>query len=173
MFAFIRLRGFIAVLAFCSLPSTLFATTVRPLSLGELHQEAERVVVARVLESRGFWVGTRIFTEHRVERVEALRGVLPKQFRIMTLGGVVGDLGQRVEGAPLLRRNRTYVFFLKEMGGGDFYRPIGLWQGVAEVTSESGRLQPRASGATRLTLPLPQFPESLQALRLYFREQGE
>jgi hypothetical protein len=66
---------------------------------GLLH-ESSAVAVVTALESRGVWEGGRIYTYTRVHVDRAVEGDLGagQETWVRTMGGVVGDIGQRVEG---------------------------------------------------------------------------
>jgi hypothetical protein len=130
-------------------PSTAHATTVRWLNHGELARAADVVVVGRVAEGAAAWRGTRIVTTHRV-RVEATwRGKAAAEIHVVTLGGVVGELGQHVAGEARLTEGERAVLYLVRDAAGD-YHPVGLWQGVFhfEPLSSPPRLFRGERGAT-------------------------
>ena len=74
------------------------------------------VLVARVVpkEQSSSWEDGRIVTTTRlgVESVLAGAGVAGSEVRVRTLGGIVGDVGQRVEGEPRFTAGAPSIVFL-------------------------------------------------------------
>src|SRR5262249_55709368 len=56
--------------------------------------------------------------------------------RMFIPGGVVGEIGQRVEGAPSFAAGEEVVLFLAARGSS--YQPVGLGQGVWRVDRSTG-----------------------------------
>jgi len=92
------------------------ATLLRPLSLRELHEAAQWVARARVRAVSARWEGGRVISEALLEPLEVLRAptgeAAPPSFTLRVLGGVVGDLAQRVAGSPAPAVGEEVVVFL-------------------------------------------------------------
>lgn len=126
--------GLAALVGALAIATAASATVSEALSLRELVQQSEHVVLATAIEQRARRDSDgRIVTEHTVRVDEVMRGPgRAGQTLVMTsLGGVLGDLGMRVEGEPHLEVGSRYVLFLRRMGG--VLRPVGMSQGVLPV----------------------------------------
>jgi hypothetical protein len=85
--------------------------------LDALLYESSAAVVATSIDQRSVWEDGRIatYTKVRVDRLVA--GSVPSDVWIRTLGGVVGDIGQQVEGEAVLRVGQTSLLFLRSFSG--------------------------------------------------------
>ena len=120
------------------LVSPSYATTARMLNFSELVNSANTVVLTgQVVGSGSFWQGTRIYTLVQVKVDETWVGKQPKSalIDVLTLGGVVGDIGQHVDGAAVLPTERQLVLHLHQAASGE-YVPLGMAQGVWVVESQ-------------------------------------
>jgi len=122
------------------------ATTVE-LSPEGLTARADLVVRVRVTSAEAEWVAgsrrARILTFHEVQVLEVVSGALndgertKNHVRVGTLGGAVGDIEQKVSGAPRLVVGREYVLFLGFAGGpGGARGVVGMWQGAWDAWPE-------------------------------------
>lgn len=123
-----------------STPGELQASAQRIASIEELAKLADAVVVARVHHGEGEWLDHRIQTRHHIELTDVWKGPMrvPGALEILTLGGRVGDLGQRVSGQVSIAPGAEVVLFLAWDPGTQGYRPVGLRQGVFTVTRPTG-----------------------------------
>jgi hypothetical protein len=110
------------------------------LSVEELARTSDLVVRGRVarVESRWSEDGWRIFTFADVEAAESWRGRPAGSIRVLVPGGVIGRIGQRVDGAPILARGEEVVLFLIR-GEASFFRVTGLAQGKFSVDGATAR----------------------------------
>ncbi len=145
-----------------------FATTMRLLPLNELVQRSDVVVVGIASSSSTEWQGGRIVTRTSVQASEQWVGEVSTEFDVLSLGGRVDNLAQRVEGAAQLPQGKPLVLFLRRDTSGS-YHPVGMWQGVFLVSNEGTTEQQvqRAPGGamllpSRLRVPVP---TSLATLR--------
>lgn len=91
------------------------ATVLFERTLDELAREADAVVVATPLDARvSRWQGGRIVTDVtvRVDAVLTGRIVASRDLVVRIPGGVVGDVGQSLSGAPTLTAGAPAVLFL-------------------------------------------------------------
>ncbi len=116
-----------------------FATVTEALSLRELTQRADLIVLATATgeaarrDARG-----RIVTDVTFSVEEIMKGNAGGSTITMArLGGVIGDVGMRVEGEPRFTLGERYVLFLYRTGDGTL-RPVGMSQGVMPVEGSSG-----------------------------------
>jgi hypothetical protein len=130
-----------------------------PPSIEELARLSAAVVRARVSEVQARWVGTRIFSFARLEGAVAWRGAIAAGATVVTAGGVVGDLGQRVDGAATFEPGEEVVLFLEAAEGGA-YRVVGRAQGKLVV--RGGAAHPGAGGAA---VPVDVLARRVRAVR--------
>lgn len=162
-----------AGIAVCTLlaPLAASATTVRLLSHDQLIAHADSIVVGRVESRECFWRGTRIFTRHRVAIEQTWLGEERATLEVLTLGGVVGEIGQHVAGAAQLRTGERVVLYLAEGPEGGTW-VVGMWQGVFRVSTESPAAPPAvirsdllpSSEPVRSVGDKPAMPQTLEAL---------
>lgn len=135
-----RLAPAVALLVL-GLAGTARATISEALSLGDLVRRADHVVVATAIgESARRDARGRIVTDYAVRIEEVMKGdARPGDVLVMTrIGGVIGDLGMRVEGEPGLEMGERYVLFLDRLRDGRTLRPVGMSQGVLPVREQNG-----------------------------------
>ena len=142
----------VAVAAVCALflaAGPALATSIPELSPRELAARSDLVGVFRVVSHESAWVGRRIITFYQVDVEERWQTAAdttaadqPLHVVIALPGGVVGDIGQRVAGTPLLEDGQRYVACLgHDVGPRGGRAIIGLWQGLWRV-GEDGLLTP-------------------------------
>ncbi|MGF1465035.1 MAG: hypothetical protein ACFCGT_02775 [Sandaracinaceae bacterium] len=126
-----------AALALGASPAS--ATISEAYTFDELVAEASQIAVAVAGDRRGRRdAAGRIVTEVDLRIEETWKGsaapgaIVP----VVRLGGVIGDIGMRVEGEPALVEGRRYVVFLTRLDDGTL-RPLGMSQGVLPVRDGS------------------------------------
>ncbi len=87
-----------------------------------LHASAEAAVVTPT-DARSAWEAGRIYTYSHVRVDRAIAGTLAPggEAWVRTMGGIVGDTGQRVEGEPLLIAGQPSLLFLQPGPNGSFH----------------------------------------------------
>ncbi len=127
----------------CATPAA--AATAVPASVEDLARGSDAVVRGRVASVSSAWSSDhrRIFTSAEVETSSVWRGSAPARVTVVTPGGVVGDIGQRVAGAATFSKGEEVALFLEKVGEGR-YRVRGLGQGKFSVAA--GQAQPQLSG---------------------------
>ena len=146
---------------------TASATTMRLASLEELVQLSRVIVVARTDSSETLWRGTRIYTRYSVTVEESWMGaLLPGQrLEVLTLGGVVGEIGQHVAGAARLPVGQRSVLYLVADDQGA-YHPVGMWQGVFGISpDDAAPTVARAESGNIVNQTGVSFPTDLAALK--------
>jgi hypothetical protein len=124
------------------------AAVAREISLNELCSFADVAVVGVPEESRSLWeeipgAGRRIVTYTRVHVDEIAFGSAAADVWVRTLGGAVGNVGQRVEGEAMLVPGERAVLFLKATTDGT-HLVTEMAQGHFPVKADGGaeRLRP-------------------------------
>lgn len=138
--------AFLAMLAVSAQVLPANAAVVETLDVESLTMASDLVVTGTVagLSSRRAADGKswRILTDVVVRVDEALVGDnAPANVTVTVPGGVVGDEGQAVFGAPRPSSGQMAVFFLTKIRGSRSFKIVGFSQGFMPVTSGSdGRL---------------------------------
>lgn len=127
---------------------TPFASMSIGLSFKDLVAQSDVIVVARAVQRESTWENARIITVTRLQTHECWVGWVGHDFRIKTLGGAIGNIGQNAEGQPSLPIGHTFVLYLRR-GADGTYCPTGLEQGVLEILDE-GKPNPNGLGQSWL-----------------------
>ncbi|MEE8410033.1 MAG: hypothetical protein V3T05_10530 [Myxococcota bacterium] len=151
------------------------ATTALRIDLDDLVRQSDAVVIG-VAETRdSYWEGSRIVTRVTVRVDDVWSGTTrgAQRIDVITLGGVVGSIGQRVSGSVSLPVGRRVVLCLVHDGAGA-HRVVGMAQGVTFVIDD-GSADPRVQRAPmrmRLVGPMlvEPFPATLSELERTVRE---
>ncbi len=133
-----------------ALVSPASATVSEALSLPELTQRADLVVLATALDKRARYDARgRIVTDVTLRVEETMKGDarVGSTLTMTRIGGVIGDIGMRVEGEPILDVGSRYVLFLYRVEGGSTLRPVGMSQGVMGVDEQHGERTVLPGGA--------------------------
>jgi hypothetical protein len=128
------------------------ATTMRSLEIDDLTDQADAVVLGRVVGARSRWTADRraIVTEVRLRVVSSYKGRVPAELTILRLGGVVDGLGMRVLGeASFVVGERALVFLRSE---GAAFRVVGMAQGKLRVLGDGAAARVEADLAGLETL---------------------
>lgn len=144
------------------------ASSARYVSLGELVKSSDTVVLGRAGKAESFWQGTRIYTriEVAVEQVWAGQTPNTKVIDVITPGGVVGNIGQRVDGAAVLPANQRVVLHLRH-DVADEYSPVAMAQGVWHIAAGDDAKISRPSTDRLVVMhgtDAPTLPTTLDAL---------
>lgn len=132
------------------------ASIVEAMSLADLVRASDVVVVARVEGQRARYdEHGRIVTDVSVRIEESMHGRLARsaQATVLRLGGVVGDLGLRVDGEPSYVDGERIVLFARWSGptGHEVLRPVGMSQGVLPIDEAAGLVRPGGAGLELVT----------------------
>lgn len=143
-------RGFLSFLGtsalglFASAPAG--ASTARALTLAELVGKSTSVLVATAVAKRSSWTtiggAKRIVTDTRLKIEELVSGADPSATEIVvrTLGGVVGEVGQIVEGEAELTIGEQSMTFVTQIDPA-FYGVTAMGQGHYPILSDArGRI---------------------------------
>lgn len=132
------------------------ASSLTSLSLESLSTQADRILVGTVEKSEAHYIssGSRyIVTDVTVRSERNLLGVPEgSRFVVRHLGGVVGELGQRVFGEASYRVGEQVLLFASERQG-SFYA-MGMAQGAMHVyrdSSGTSRVETQLGGAELVT----------------------
>ncbi len=161
---------FVVILLGASTPA--LATTAARASLPELVAGADLVVLGTAGTPASEWDGGRIVTRVPVTVEEVWAGDAPATVvEVVTLGGVVGEIGQTVSGAPRLRRGERVVLCLRQREGR--LRVVEMTQGAFFVVGPPApdpAIRRRSFGLRLLGPEVAPVPERLRALERAVKE---
>ncbi|MEZ6186516.1 MAG: hypothetical protein R3F62_16095 [Planctomycetota bacterium] len=80
-----------------------------------------------------------IVTQIEVDVVEALKGTPGETFTFTVYGGILGNRGSAIAGAPTFKRGEELVVFLTAENSKGLRTAIGLAQGKFSVREEKGQ----------------------------------
>jgi hypothetical protein len=111
-----------------------------PATVEDLARSSDAVVRGKVASVSARWSEDqrRIFTYVEVQPASVWRGAAPRLVTVLVPGGVVGNIGQRVDGAPGFAKGEEVVVFLSGAEAGAF-RVTGLAQGKFSVQGGAAR----------------------------------
>ena len=114
------------------------ATTLIHQDVPELSRLADTVIRGTVVRTEGRWSGDRrtIFTEVEIQVAETLKGRARKSVIVRERGGVVGNIGQRVDGVASFQKGEEVVVFLARKPD-DSFAVEGMAQGKFRVERTS------------------------------------
>lgn len=141
----------VAASAFALAPRA-HATIIEAVPLEELVSRADHVVIATVVATEAHYDERgRIVTDVRIRVDSTMKGPARtgSELIVRRIGGVVGDIGMRVEGEPQLDTGDLRLLFLRDRGL--YCRPVGMSQGALPIRAENGQTWVE-SGTTGLAL---------------------
>lgn len=138
------MKALLCLLVLACAGSAMAAVAV-PVSVEDLARGSDAVIRGRVVKQSSHWSSDhrRILTDVEVETSSVWRGSAPSRVTVVVPGGVVGDVGQRADGAPTLSDGEDVALFLEKAGDGR-YRVHGLGQGKFSIVA--GEAKPQLSG---------------------------
>ena len=106
--------------------------------VADLSRVADLVVRGTVLRTESRWSSDRrtIFTEVEIQVAETLKGSARKSVVIRERGGIVGNIGQRVDGVASFQQGEEVVVFLARRPD-DSFVVEGMAQGKFRVERSS------------------------------------
>ncbi len=121
-------------------PPSAYASTAIALSLDDLVDRSESVIVAIPKSKQSRWEGGRIitYTTVAIDTAVAGKGKAGETMTIRTLGGVVGDIGQITHGEAVLPLDKPLMLFLRALPSGNKAAPgsmvvTGMAQGALPI----------------------------------------
>jgi hypothetical protein len=107
-------------------------------SVEDLARTSDAVVRGTVERQASRMVGKRIVTDVEIRIAAVWRGTAPKRVKVTVPGGVVGDLGQRVDGMASFTPGEEVVVFVGRSSDGR-WRVNGAAQGKFKVDAAEAR----------------------------------
>ena len=109
-------------------PTDAHASVSIAILFDELVERASAASVVTPTEQHSVWEDGRIYTYSHVHVDSTLAGAVPQDAWIRTLGGVVGRVGQSVDGEAVLTVGRPSLLFVQ---------PVAAQPGTFEVTARA------------------------------------
>lgn len=134
-----------------------------------LVKDADAVGVVTPVESKTVWEEGRIVTYTRVKVEQGVAGDFGTGAEgwVRTLGGVVGKIGQLVDGEPVFTANKSSLVFLRKWKGSGTWEVSARAQGQYPiVVNETDKTRPLGqrrvmrSGAVGMLLPPKPSPDA-------------
>jgi len=138
-----------------------------------LLKQSSAAIIGTPIDASAAWQPDHIYTSTRVKvsRVIASAAPLPSEITVRTMGGIVGDVGQRVEGEPALQPGQPCLLFLHAGPGGTFEvtaRAQGQYLVVSDASKTPVQML-RAIEAGAVVLPQAGAPIVLARQALHER----
>jgi hypothetical protein len=114
-----------------------------------LVRASSAVVVGTATEERTVWEGGRIYTYSHIHVDSAVAGELAENGEawVRTMGGIVGKVGQIVDGEPVFTVGRPSLVFLHRSSSGPFVVTARAQGQFGIYADEQSRLRLRRSNA--------------------------
>lgn len=130
------------LLLFAALPWTASATTLVKMDVPALARAADAVVRCKVVGTSSRWSrdGRRILTDVRLQVLETIAGEGGGDLVVVQPGGVVGDIGQKVDGLAAFEPGEEAVLFLERRG--PVHGVVGMAQGKWRVEEGGAWVRP-------------------------------
>jgi len=126
------LRRLVVALAFL-VSSLALATVMVPLSLKQLTDDADLVVVGSCVDKQVVKSGKMIFTDYTIQVSEVLKGATVKEVKVRQPGGESGGKGVYVAGVARFTPAEEAVLFLARPGKDGARDLIGWSQGKFHI----------------------------------------
>lgn len=131
------------------------ATSVEAMDLRALVRAADHVVVGTVIATEARYDHLdRIVTDATIRVDERMLGGSPEGDTIVVrrLGGVLGDVGLRIEGEPTFEAGQHVLLFARAIPSERLLRPVGMSQGVLPIQRDAAGTEVVMPGGEGLAL---------------------
>lgn len=124
-----------------ALAGSAAATSVRPLQLGQIIDDATLAFEGTCIDTRTERDAATnlVVTYTTFEVADVLKGMVPGKYTIKQIGGRMSDGGPsyRVDGIPTFTVGENYVVLMAGVSAAGFSSPIGLAQGKFTVQKDA------------------------------------
>lgn len=141
------------------------AAVLLPLTLEQMVQDADAVVLGTAVSARSFWGPRheRIYTDVTLRVEQTLKGTSDvTEVTVRRLGGVVDDVGMKVPGNGTITIGERHLLFLRNHTEPRHFAVMGLAQGIYRIQSPERAGEPematRNLAGAALAQPLPEQP---------------
>lgn len=116
-------RIFFSSLVLSLLIIPLSAAVMVPLSLSEMVQKSDLIVVGEVLDNQpsrwgtNSWGDELIYTDYTIAVTDTVKGAVKQEVTVTLEGGTVGDVSLTADHMPTFNKGERVVLFLRDQGG--------------------------------------------------------
>lgn len=151
----------LAPLAAATVSSDANASVMIAVPFDSLVKDADAVAVIVPQEAKSVWEEGRIYTYTRVKIEQGLAGdTSGSEVWIRTMGGVVGKVGQLVDGEPVFTQSKPNLLFLRKFKSGGTWEVSARAQGQYPVIVDELSKKRRIVRSANVGMLLP--PKRLQ-----------
>lgn len=150
----------LAPLAAATVSSDANASVMIAVPFDSLVKDADAVAVVAPVEAKSVWEDGRIYTYTRVKVEQGVAGDASGDVWIRTMGGVVGKIGQLVDGEPVFTTNKQNLLFLRKFKAGGTWEVSARAQGQYPVVTDELTKKRRIIRSANVGVLLP--PKRLQ-----------
>jgi hypothetical protein len=154
----------LAPLAAATVSSDANASVMIAVPFDSLVKDADAVAIIAPLESKSVWEDGRIYTYTRVKVEQGVAGDTSSNggsdVWVRTMGGVVGKVGQLVDGEPVFTPNKSNLVFLRKFKAGGTWEVSARAQGQYPVIVDELSKKRRIVRSANVGVLLP--PKRLQ-----------
>jgi len=160
-FARVLLAGALCLPAAAILvPSDASASVSIAVAFDNLVKDADAVVVVTPGEQTSVWEDGRIYTYTKVRVDRGVAGDVGAgaDGYVRTMGGVVGKVGQLVDGEPVFVKDKASLVFLRKFKAGGVFEVSARAQGQYPIVIDEKTRQKRLIRSTAVGMLLPPRP---------------
>ena len=138
-------------------PSDAAASVSIAVAFDDLVKDADTVAVITPGEQTSVWEDGRIYTYTKVHVDQGVAGELGPgaEGYVRTMGGVVGKIGQLVDGEPVFVKDKASLLFLRKFKAGGVYEVAARAQGQYPVVIDEKTKLKRLIRSTSVGMLLP------------------
>jgi hypothetical protein len=141
-------------------PSDAAASVSIAVGFDMLVKDSDAIAVITPGEAKSVWEDGRIYTYTQVHVDQGVAGDLGAgaDGYVRTMGGVVGKIGQLVDGEPVFANNKASLLFLRKFKAGGVYEVSARAQGQYPVTIDETSKAKKLIRSTAVGMLLPPKP---------------
>ncbi len=142
-------------------PSDAAASVSIAVAFDNLVKDADVVAVITPGEQTSVWEDGRIYTYTKVRVDQGVAGDVGPgaEGYVRTMGGVVGKIGQLVDGEPVFVKDKSSLLFLRKFKAGGVYEVSARAQGQYPIVVDEKTKLKRLIRSTSMGMLLPPKPE--------------
>jgi hypothetical protein len=143
-------------------PTDAAASVSIAVAFDTLVKDADSVAVITAGDQSSVWEDGRIYTYTKVHVDQGVAGELGAGADgwVRTMGGVVGKIGQLVDGEPVFVKDKPSLIFMRKFKAGGVYEVAARAQGQYPVTIDETTKQRKLIRSSSVGMLLP--PRSIQ-----------
>jgi len=151
-----------APLASALVPSDASASVSIAIGFDALCKDADDVAIVTPGEASSIWEDGRIYTYTKVHVDQSVAGDLGTGAEgfVRTMGGVVGNIGQRVDGEPVFTNGKPALLFLRKLSAGGAFEVSARAQGQYPIQYDEIKKTRKVIRSANVGLILPPKPVS-------------